>query len=240
MSEEMLTSTVHMIRHVIEPERLLLVWQPLDPAKDRTRRIVGELVREQGKVTLRYLSRYDDFGEALKMGFTCFPAFSKTEKDYTEGVLETFVLRLPPRSRTDFKNFLESIRIPFDAQVSDFALLGYSEARLPGDGFSIVNPFDDCPSPCEFLSEIAGFRHYKESEARYEIGTELRFEREKDNPFDANAIAVIANDKKIGYVNRVQVQAVSHWLTQNRVRAFIERNNGRPGWPRVYMFVEVS
>jgi len=236
----MSTYTIHMIRHIVEPRRLLLVWQPLDANRQRTRRVVGELLRENSNVTLRYLSQTLDFAEALESGFTCFPAFPKIERDYTEGILETFSLRLPPRSRLDFKHFLESIRISPDTQVSDFALLGYSEARLPGDGFSIVNPFDDFPVPCEFLSEIAGFRHYRNSDAVYEIGMALNFEIEKDNPIEQNAIAVIADDKKIGYVNRVQLQAVKHWLSHNKVRAFIERNNGRPGWPRVYMFVEVS
>lgn len=236
----MLTSSIHMIRHIVEPQRLLLVWQPLDDAGQRLRRVVGELIRESGNVILRYLRDTHDFQEALNAGFTCFPAFPKIERDYSDGVLETFSLRLPPRSRLDFKNFLESIRIPSNARVSDFALLGYSEARLPGDGFSIVNPFDDTPVPCEFLSEIAGFRYYSESDVRYEIGTELRFEADRDNPIDRDAIAIVANDKKIGYVNRVQLQAVHHWLTHNTVRAFVERNNGRPDRPRVYMFVEVS
>lgn len=235
----MSTLTMHMIRHIVEPKRLLLVWQPLDSDKVRTRRIVGELINENGNVILRYLRNTRDFVEALDAGFRCFPAFPKTDRDYPEGVLETFILRLPPRSRLDFKNFLESIRIPFGAQISDFALLGYSEARLPGDGFSIVNPFDDTPVPCEFISEIAGFRYYMDSVVAHEIDTALRFEPEKDNPVDPNAIAVIANDNKIGYVNRVQLQAVSHWLSHNKVNAFIERINGRPGLPRVYMFVEV-
>jgi hypothetical protein len=236
----MITDTrSHMIRHIVEPKRLLLAWQPLEERKDRTRRIVGELVRKDDDVIFHYFKDSEDLRKARENGFHGFPAFPKFEKEYSADVLETFMLRLPPRTRSDYRNFLKAIRIPEDAAISDFALLGYSEARLPGDGYSIIHPFDDNPVPCEFLSEIAGFRYYKDSISDLEFGAALHFEFEKDNPVDPNAIRILLGKQKIGYVNRGQLKAFAYWLTHNKVRAYVERKNGRPDKLRVLMFVEI-
>ncbi len=231
---------MNTIEHIIEPKRLLLIWQPLDNNKERTRRVVGELLKqEDGTVILRYLTDTADFQQAVLDGFVCFPAFRKTNVEYANGVLETFSLRLPPRSRIDFNVFLDALRIPHDANISNFALLGYSEARLPGDGFSIVNPFDEFIVPCEILSEIAGFRFYLDTYDDINLGTELNFEFEKNNPKDPNAIKVLAGDNHLGYVNRVQTRAFRYWLTNNNLKAVVERKNGRPSQERLHMFVKV-
>jgi hypothetical protein len=234
------TGVIHQIKHIIEPDRLLLAWQPMEDSKDRTRRIVAELNRLQdGNVVLRYLVESEDFLRAQESGFSCFPAFRRTGRSYSEGVLDTFMLRLPHRERPDYAKFLNALRLPRNVEISDFALLGYSEARLPGDGFSIIHPFDGAPAPCEFLTEVAGYRHYRGTEADIPYGAELTFTPEPDNPYDPNAIRVELDADRVGYVNRGQTAAFHHWLKHNTVKAYIERKNGRVDRLRLLMFVEV-
>ena len=57
----------------------------------------------------------------------------------------------PPRSRGDFGRFLGALRIKADAEISDFALLGYSGAKLPDDDFTVIHPFENASVPFEFM-----------------------------------------------------------------------------------------
>ncbi|HEX4044328.1 MAG TPA: hypothetical protein VHZ76_01510 [Gammaproteobacteria bacterium] len=59
---------------------------------------------------------------------------------------------------------LEGLRLQADVQISDFALLGYSGAKLLSDGFSIIHPFAHANGPCELLLEAAGYRHIQQSD----------------------------------------------------------------------------
>jgi len=231
---------MNWITNIIEPPRLLLVWQPLSDAVSRSRRIVGEIIRDDSNYTFRYLPGTEDFNAACHLGFEGYPAFDISEREHTHGVLESFMLRLPPRKRSDFSKFLASFRIPAEAIVSDFALLGYSEARLPGDGFSIINPYDDAVAPCQFVSEVSGYRHHKGLEMELEVERELAFEPDRENPFDANAIKITVESVTIGYVNKCQTAAFSSWIRCGRVHATIDRKNGTTLKPRLLMFVSVT
>ncbi|KAA0891652.1 HIRAN domain-containing protein [Oryzomonas rubra] len=229
-----------VISNIIEPNRLLLSWQPMSDDQNRTRCVVGEILRQDDNYILRYLVDSNDFRLALESNFTFYPAFRDTAKDHTSGVLETFMLRLPPRKREDFRNFLQSLRLPPDATISDFALLGYSEARLPGDGFSIINPFDNAPAPCQFLSEVAGYRYYPGPSMNIQIGEPVTFEADPENKYDPMAIKIMLRGELIGYVNRCQTAPFHQWMLNNNLHAAIEKINGTPTKPRLLLFVEVS
>src|SRR5688572_15983913 len=100
---------MHLIEHIIEPTKLLLAWQSADE-QHRTRYIVAELKRVGEEVSLVYLPNTADFIEAQKKGFTAYPAFQDTNIHY-HNVLDTFMRRLPPRTRGDFTQYLEGQRL---------------------------------------------------------------------------------------------------------------------------------
>jgi len=230
----------HFIENFIEPKRLLLVWQSPDLQGDRTRRIVGELCRTgDGHVTLRYLAGTDDFEEARQRGFSGYPAFPISHTEHRSNVLETFLRRLPPSGRSDYARYLEHLGMRPDASISPFALLGYAGASLPSDDFSIVNPFDDAPAPCEFMTEVAGFRHQPLPAGAVSEGDKVDLLPEPHNEFDSSAILLSVNGQKIGYVNRAQTAPFHEWLSQSQVEAVIERINGNSERPRVLVFVRV-
>ena len=229
---------MNFIRHIIEPKRLLLAWQAANG--DRTRRLVGELTRTEDNVELRYLEDSKDFHEAVKNGFVGYQAFPRAKRVYTKGVVEAFIRRLPPRSRPDFNKYLESLRIPADTRISDFALLGYSGARLPSDWFALVHPFDDAKGPCEFLTEVAGFRYYEGMNMNLSTGIEVSLKPEPENPYDPMAIMVLINDKRIGYIGRGQLEAFQKWLQGNIINAVIEKISGPFERPIVMLFVTIS
>lgn len=232
---------MNFIEHVLEPKRLLLVWQgPV--GSSRTRHTVAELVRqESGVVRFRYLTATADFQNAQAEGFINFPAFRKVEQAYELGIVDTFMRRLPPRTRSDYEQYLEQFRLRPDTPISNFALLAYTGAKLPGDGFSLINPLDDITAPCEVLIEVAGFRHTVPGTlAAFREGDAATFVPEPENPRDPNAVTILVSGQKIGYVPRQQAIALRRYCEAGSVQAQVERVNGRPERALIYLFTALG
>lgn len=251
------------LQHIVEPVALLLTWQPVDEHHPvRTRRVVARIDRQGADATFRYLQNTDDFRAAWAAGFKGHPAFKLGIQDernvgkgvgndedsdrqvFKTGVLETFLRRLPPRKREDFPDFLAMHRLPSPFVHSDFALLGYTGAKLPSDGFSIVPIFSANSAPCDLVLEVAGFRHEPNADiAALCIGDEVRLVAQEDNPHDINAVAIFHVDEgnpdagllRIGYVNRAMTGILRLWMKDRQVSATIERVNGKPQRPLVYI-----
>ena len=231
------------IEHIIEPSRLLLSWQAPE-GMDRRRHLIAELLRHGDDADLAYLRDSADYESAKSKGFTGeYPGFPAS-KDH-DGVLAAFMRRLPSRHRADFRQFLEAIRIPRDAVISDFALLGYAGARLPGDDFSIIHPFDEARPPFEFLLLVAGYRYYQKNVPHESLkpGMPARFELEPDNPHDPDAVRVVipnVSEQTAGYVCQGLLGQFRRWMVSGmRVDATFDRLNGTTDRPLVYVFVSV-
>lgn len=231
---------MNFIEHIIEPNHLILAWQAAEGSGNRTRRFVGHLLRnDTEEIEFKYSLGSSDLEAAKKKGFTCYPAFRKLEKVYRKGVLDTFLRRIPPRKRSDIDKYFEMFRFRPGVDISDFALLGYSGAKLPSDGFSIIHPFDGVDGPCELLVEIAGFRHHAGMDMGIEIGAEITFQPEPENEYDEKAIKILSNGVKVGYVPKGQTDAFHHWIQNHQLSAVVEKTNGRPERPVIMIFVKV-
>lgn len=231
------------ISHIVEPVGLALTWQLQDEQSEtRTRRVVGEISRnEAGEIVFRYLKDTDDFRKAEAAGFKGYPAFEIKGGEIASGVIESFLRRLPPRKREDFSDFLALHRLPHPFNHSDIALLGYTGARLPSDGFALVPIFPANASPCEYIMEVAGFRHAPGAKVEnLTVGDQISFAIDEGNPVDQDAIAVIHNGTQVGYVNRAMRSTFRNWLDTRNVTATIERLNGKPERPLVYVRVTAS
>jgi hypothetical protein len=235
------------IERVAEPRRLLLAWQAPDHMGDRFRWAVGLLDFEGVECVLRYLRGGLEFeslnegrtyDELLTLDYHGYPAFNLRREVHSQGVLMALMRRLPPRTRPDFQEYKRHFRLSADLDLSDFALLGQTEAKLPSDGFSIVDPLDAETDWCDLMLEIAGFRYYVPEEP-LEVGHQVEFEAEPDNQWDPNAVQVCAGVRRIGYINRLQAVTFLKWLSSRRVSGVIERLNGNPEKPRAFIFVRV-
>ena len=227
------------IEHIVEPDRLLLSWQA---KSERLRMFVAELIRNGDDGNLVYLKESEDFSKAQILGFEKYPGFD-TEKEVHENVLGSFMKRLPPRSRGDFGRFLDALRIKSDAEVSDFALLGYSGAKLPDDDFTIIHPFENASPPFELMLFVQGYRYYKDQLPSNALSQDMQagFEAEPDNPKDPEAIKIIINDVKVGYVNRGLTGSFHEWMQAGlAISAYVERINGIEQNPEIYLYVSVK
>jgi hypothetical protein len=230
---------MHYINQIIEPTRLLVTWQSSDE-RERTRYIIAELTRDGEEVSLRYLTDSPDFKKAKTLGFDLYPAFRNENEVYENGVLDAFMRRLPPRSRGDYTQYLEGFRIRSDAEISNFALLGYTGAKLPSDGFAIINPFDNVDTAFEFLLEPAGYRYYRK-DCTINLEEVADFQKEFDPERSEDVIKILIAGSRIGYVTRALLPSFETWIAQQRVQeAWIEKINGTPVQPVVYLYVKIS
>jgi hypothetical protein len=232
---------IHFIEQIIEPTKLLVAWQSRDENR-RTRYIVAELeLINDDNIRFTYLFGTPDFQKAQDLGFEGYPAFPLTNKFYDK-VLDTFMRRLPPRTRGDLPEYLAGHRIKANAQFSDFALLGYSGGKLPSDGFSFIHPFNNVDSSCELLVEAAGYRHVKDNHTQeIKVGNPVIFSEEFNQAIQEKAVCMHVADQHIGYVNRGLVPTFQDWIRAGRiVNAWVEKVNGTSDRPRIYVFVEIS
>jgi len=230
---------MNLINHINTPNRLLLVWQSPE-GTERNRFVVGEVCFDEQGYSFRYLVDTERFDQACTEGFVCYPAFRKINNEYRDGVLETFLRRIPPRKRGDFGKYLQQWRLALEIEISDFALLGHTGAKLPNDGFSLINPFDNVDAPHEFYIEVAGFRYQGVSLEDIAENMLVDFVSEPDNQYDQNAVRVEVAGQKIGYVNKTQSAAFNRWLQHYSITACIERINGSSDRPLIYVYGRVD
>lgn len=90
--------------------------------------------------------------------------------------------------------------------------------------------------------EIAGVRHVFRGDISriLEIGDPVSFLPDEHNIVDRDAIFAVCRGQNIGYVNRVMRENFNFWLKHYDVVASIERLNGKPDRPLVYIRVGVS
>jgi len=223
-----------MIKHIIEPERLLLAWQ--EPVS-RQRFVVGELVREKSGICFRYLHG-DGLDRAKNMGFKGYLAFRNLSGEYHLGVMESFMSRLPPRSREDFGKFLDYWKIDRDAEISDFSLLGYTGATLPRDGFRLLPLFSKNADQVNLIIELAGYRY---NDHKAEQNESVSFMHEPENLEDHHAVAVYSGDgRRIGYVMRGLNEQFITWMNSGQLQGRIVRINGTQDRPVILVLAEFA
>jgi hypothetical protein len=233
------------IEHPQEPKQLLLVWQAPAGVSDRLRWAVGRLYPDADSTSFTYLEG-EEF-QALNLGrpeeqlracgFAGYPAFDRKRRPESGGwsdALQTFLRRVPPRRRPDFGAYLEHHLVKADVCLSPMALLAVTEARLPSDGFSMVDPLDPSEMTVDFVFEIAGFRHAGQMGIQVQEGQSLMLTPESNNRWDPFATEVIADGVRIGYVNRLQVSTIRHWLGTRDLQCCIARLYGHKDSPRAY------
>ena len=121
---------------MIQVNTLFLIWMP--PSERSRRYLVGRLTRSGDSYEFSYLTDSQDYVDAIKNGFTGYPAFGLNKGPFTNNVMDTFMKRLPPRSRRDFGKFLANHHLSENFDGSDFDLIVHTGISLPSDGFDLL------------------------------------------------------------------------------------------------------
>lgn len=231
----------YQIMNFVNPNRVRLIWQS-SSSEVRRKFYVGDLIRSGESVSLFYRWYTEDWVLATQAGFYGHPAFSTNVAVHHQNVMDIMRRRLPPRNRTDFYTFLLNHGLANWREITDLALIGYSGARLPGDGFSFEIDFSIEQMPFEFFFDIAGFRYYSGMQLPMEalLQQPVLFRPEPGNADDPHAIEIVVGDWKIGYVPRTQAPWIKFWSQFAKLNAHIDRIEGPAARPLVYVYLSVS
>jgi hypothetical protein len=240
----------NLIKTVCEPRLLILAWQAPDQFGVRHRWAVGEISLSGVGCVLRYFQPGAEFerfnpgrtyDELSALGYQGYPAFNPRQRVHTQGVLAAFMRRVPPRNRADFAEYRHVFRVSAEVTLSDFGLLAVTEAKLPSDGFSLVDPLDPGVPSCDLYLEVAGFRYWgsKLPYLREALGERIQLVHELGNSHDPNAVELLLRGSRIGYINRLQAPTFLSWIDDARVDASFEHLNGSDDRPRAFIFARI-
>lgn len=185
---------------------LYLIWK--DP-QTRANFTIGKLYRGE-KYTFEY---FGDVGKAENRGWTKFEVFPEEKTYESEVLFPVFASRLPDKKRRDINKILEKYNL---SEYDEFELLRKSEARLPIDTYSFIDPIFPEEETVQRDFFVMGVRHQTPCDGKdcgllpkVDIGDELNFETEPENSYDANAIKVKTRTGEVlGYVPRYYNTAI--------------------------------
>ncbi len=236
------------IEHIMEPTRLILAWEAPKAFTDRKRWAVGEVMAGVKGATFRYYQGEEflqancnrPIADVLAAGYRGYPAFQPFDsKDvFRDRVLESFRRRLPPADRSDFGQYLQHFRLRPDTDLSPMALLAITGAKLPGDGFELVDTLSDTAAPFELVMQVAGYRHNYQNALHLQKGDAVELVAEPHNVHDPDAIAILADGQVIGHVNRLQAPAMGRLLREADITAVLLRLNGTVDVPKAFVFIK--
>lgn len=196
-------------------KELWLVWK--EP-KTRRRYVVGVLTKHDNNYNFRY--KYTK-NELKDINFDFFPGFDNVESIYNNNnMFDAILSRLPNKNRPDYLNILKEYGL--NENSSEMEILEKTKGRLWTDTYEFVPAFDE--SNVEF--EIAGIRHcpgFKKCKDKLKIGDELELKHEK-NDYDRNAVMLLYENYKIGYVPRYYSEQIDKMIINNvKYKAYITK-----------------
>jgi len=184
-----------------EFDKIFLSWRK---GQGTRRHIVGVLEETPDN---KYVFCYDKKGvdRAIKEGFTSYTEFPKTDIPYNGNVLDIFGQRLIKQERPDIQKFYDFWEIEPQFKDDKFYLLGHTQGLLPTDNFEFLADYNIVEG-LHFLTEVASLSIQNLPVDRLSEGDILRFEAEKENDYDKDAVKIYKGDSEIGYVKRVHCQ----------------------------------
>ncbi len=192
---------------------LLLIWKDPETRRNFT---IGKLTKST-KYTFEYCN---EFTQAEAYGWSKLDAFPENKVYESETLFPVFASRLPDKKRRDIAQILDKYNL---LEFDEFELLRKSEARLPIDTYSFIDPIFPEDETIQRDFYIMGVRHHTPCKGKdcsllpkVNVGDELIFEKEPENKFDINAIKVqTQNNEILGYVPRYYNVALLERLNKN-------------------------
>lgn len=146
---------------------------------------------------------------ALEVGFQGYPGLLvDSGMVYNGRAMDAFRARLPQPKRPDRERLLGLWGVPPE-ETDPFVLLGATGGRLVTDAFEFL-PVLRPVAGSWFLTPMAGFRYYAETESLRALPAGTRFDLvpEPDNTHDARAIRLDFEGRQVGYLRKVVSESV--------------------------------
>jgi hypothetical protein len=181
-----------------EFDEIFLSWRK---GQGAGRHIVGVLRQsEDGLFAFSY--NKVEVEKAKQEGFAPYTEFSVVDQTYNGNVLDIFAQRLIKSERPDIQNFYDFWEIEPKYKEDKFYLLGHTQGLLPTDNFEFLADYKTVEG-LHFLTEIAGLSTYKLPIDTLSVGDSLRFEIDKENKHDKEAVKIFKDEREVGYVKKI-------------------------------------
>lgn len=181
-----------------EFDRLYLCWRK---GRGFQRHIVGILERSKdGKFTFTYDK--ESVQKAKEDGFTPYTEFPDITRSYNGNVLDIFGQRLIKSERPDIQSFYDFWEVDQQHKENKFYMLGHTQGLQPTDNFELLADYN-LVDGLHFLTELAGLSSYQLPSGTLREGDILRFELDKKNEHDIEAVTVFKQEQEIGHIKRI-------------------------------------
>jgi len=193
---------------------ILVYWQ--DPEK-RQRHKVGIITRENKE---SYTFSYSEEAARLRNeGFEEIFPFTDMNLVYrSDRLFSAFTCRLPEKRRPDIQKVLDKYNI---LEYDEFDLLRKSGGRSPLDTLEFIEPIDITQRPIERTFYVSGVRHCDLCNGKkcaltdIKLGDQIDVVREPENKFDKNAVVLLFDNCKLGYVPAFHSKEVSQSIEKH-------------------------
>ena len=198
-----------------EFEKIYLSWRK---GRGNHRHIVGLLQKAANGYTFAY--RQEGVQEAKADGFTPYTEFPDLTHTYNGNVLDVFAQRLTKPERPDIQEFYTFWEIEPKFQHDKFYLLGHTQGLMPTDNFEFLADYEPVKG-LHFLTELAGLTNYQLSPGSLHTGDILRFEIDRENKYDREAVKIFKGIQEIGYVKKIHCR-IFHKLGAERLKLTVK------------------
>lgn len=211
-----------------EPRSFRIVWQNV-----QTRQFVhvGELTYTGKRFRFRYTADAE-----LHADFFAFPAFPDLRETYeSDDLFDFFADRILSTAQNGFVDLLDALGLTRE-EATPMELLARSWGLSPHDTMQVIPEPTRGVDESEVLHFLAsGVRHVDEGDpervgrliARLHVGQPLELEDEPSNRFNEDAIVLLADGKRVGWVPDYLLDYVhKHRGAGAQVHVAVEHANG--------------
>lgn len=167
----------------------------------KRRHIVGVLKRNATEgVRFSYIKKGVE--AAKQDGFSPYTEFPEIEKEYTQGVIETFGQRIMKQERSDISDFYTFWEIDEKFKDDKFYLLAHTQGLNPADNFEFLADYNPTKK-LRFLTDLASLSQLQLPANSVQAGDVLSYKLENDNKYDDKAVKVFKGDQAVGYIKKI-------------------------------------
>lgn len=217
--------------------RIALMWRP---EKGQRRICVGMLLvpKDGNGLTFEYSESGVKEAKQVDTNFSGYPGLPLIAKNSSTQVAEVFFGRLINKSRNDAVDFYDFWLVDKSKIDDPLYILAQTQGLSASDMFEFVPQYFQSHR-LSFITDIAGISKYEFDLSTLNVGDELTFTLERDNPYDNNAVYVSHNGKKIGYIKKGH-NTVFNRKNNKGIRVTVWSITNLPGFEKLYARVDIK
>ena len=160
--------------------------------------------------------------DAKKEGFTGYPGLS-INSDFQDSNL--FSKRIISSERTDTSNLFNFWEIDPIYKDNYLYMLAMTQGKMSNDNFEFLASFRPFKG-LSFVTDIAGLSHSEFDINCLSVGDKLTYKLDKNNPVDNEAVLILKDNQKVGYIKKGHHKVFHMQKSENLILTVKAISNG--------------